>query len=112
MKTIAPMDLYKLMQVKDNIVVIDVRNPDEFEKLHITDAILQPLPDFKPEQTLHYLAERDLANSEIYVTCASGKRAQSACLMLSAADYPHVTLIEGGTIAWYEAGLPVAGTAV
>ena len=112
MKTIECNDLFQLMQDNKNIVIIDVRNPDEYEKMHIPNAILQPLPLFTPEKTLQFLAERGLANSEIFVTCASGKRAQAACQMFSAENYPHATLIEGGTIAWYEAGLPVEGASV
>ena len=112
MKTIECEDLFQLMQDNENIVIIDVRNPDEYEKMHIPNAILQPLPEFTPEKTLQYLAERGLANSDIYITCASGKRAQSACQMFNAEKYPQVTLIKGGTIAWYEAGLSVEGISV
>jgi rhodanese-related sulfurtransferase len=112
MKTISPQDLYALQQSGELVVIIDVRNPDEFAKLRIPEAILQPLPEFDTAKTLEYLAEHGWSNDEIYVTCASGKRAQSACQLFTEANYPHVTLVEGGTIGWYEAGLPVEGTAV
>lgn len=112
MQTIAPQQLADLINSGKRVTIIDVRNPDEFEKLRIKNAILQPLPGFKPEETLEYLAERGLADHDIYVTCASGVRAKSACQLFAAHGDPAVTLIEGGTLAWYAAGLPVEGTTV
>ena len=107
MKTIDCHALYQLMQDNHNIVLIDVRNPDEYEKMHIPNAELHPLPQFSPEKIIEDLSARGLVNSEIYVTCASGKRAEMACQLLYAENYPHATLVEGGTMAWYQAGLPV-----
>jgi rhodanese-related sulfurtransferase len=112
MKKTTPHTLYELMQSNNNIVIIDVRNPDEYEKMHIPNAILLPLPEFSPQKTLEYLTGQGLNDSDIYITCASGKRAQAACQMFIEEDYPHTTLIEGGTLGWYEAGLPVEGSAV
>lgn len=111
MKSTSPKALYDLMQSSSNVVIVDVRNPDEYEKLRIKNAILQPLPDFSPEKTMAYLSAQGLGSHDIYVTCASGKRAEAACQLFNQEEYP-VTLIEGGTMAWYEAGLPVEGSMV
>ncbi len=111
MKTISCDELYQLMQANKNLVLIDVRNPDEYQKMHIPNAVLYPLPQFTPENIVQKLAEQGLEKSEIYVTCASGKRAEMACQLFYAENYPNVTLVEGGTMGWYQAGLPVEGEA-
>jgi hypothetical protein len=43
----------------------------------------------------------------IYVTCRSGSRGRQACEKFLAAGFANVVNVEGGTLAWAEAGLPV-----
>ena len=47
------------------------------------------------------------ADQTVYVTCYSGARAQRAAERLTATGHGNITLIEGGTQAWEQAGLPM-----
>lgn len=107
-KTISPTELYAKQQAGEDVVIIDVRNPDEYEQFHITGAILQPLSEFQPKDTIEHLQQLGHKIDTLYITCASGMRAQKACSLFVNADYPNVVLIEGGSIAWRDAGLPVS----
>lgn len=78
-------------------VVIDVRNPDEYETAHVPGAILIPLPE---------LAERqeEIPDADpLYVICAVGGRSLTAAKALARAGYPALS-VAGGTNGWVEGG--------
>jgi rhodanese-related sulfurtransferase len=86
---------------EDGVVLIDVRMPDEYEEAHVPGAVLIPLPE---------LAERagEIPDADtVYVVCRSGARSMKACEFLVGAGRDAVN-IAGGTMAWIEAGHPVA----
>jgi rhodanese-related sulfurtransferase len=81
-------------------ILIDVREPDEYEDGHVPGARLLPLGDV-PE------AVGDLAGpGELLVICRSGARSMRACEFLAARGIP-ATNIAGGTLAWVASGRPV-----
>ncbi|HEY8503481.1 MAG TPA: rhodanese-like domain-containing protein [Gemmataceae bacterium] len=104
-KTISPKALYELRQAGIPVDLVDVRTPAEFREVHAEGARLVPLDRLDPKALL---AERPGANGEpIYVICRSGTRAKKACEKFAAAGVENVVLVEGGTQAWEQAGLPV-----
>jgi thioredoxin 1 len=77
--------------------VLDVRNPDEYETVHVTGAVLIPMGE---------LAERQAEipdTDPLYVICAAGGRSLTAAKALVEAGYPAVS-VAGGTNAWAERG--------
>ena len=44
----------------------------------------------------------------LYVICRTGSRAKQACEKFRRCGYDNVVAIEGGTLAWEQAGLPVS----
>jgi rhodanese-related sulfurtransferase len=87
------------------ILLVDVRNPDEFEEIRAKDAQLYPLPEFDPEavRSAHQTGGYE---EKIYVICRSGARSATACGHLEQAGMRAVN-VAGGTLAWHAAGLPV-----
>jgi molybdopterin-guanine dinucleotide biosynthesis protein A/rhodanese-related sulfurtransferase len=81
--------------------VLDVRRPDEYEEAHVPGAVLVPL-DQLPDRQGELPKDRPLL-----VICRSGARSATAVEALSAAGYD-ATNVAGGTLAWIEAGNPVA----
>jgi rhodanese-related sulfurtransferase len=81
-------------------VLIDVRNPGEYERGHIVGARLIPLPEL-PE----HLAELP-TNGEVLVVCASGNRSHTASEFLRAHGVQAINVM-GGTRAWIEHGYAV-----
>ena len=81
--------------------VLDVRQPDEYEAGHVPGAVLIPLDQLPARQ-----GELP-TDQELLVICKGGGRSAAAVEALTAAGY-QATNIAGGTMAWIEAGNPVA----
>jgi rhodanese-related sulfurtransferase len=97
-------DLYDLSQ-REEVDVIDVRLPTEFRHVHATIARNVPLHSLDPAAIM---AERNgTAEQPLYVICKSGDRSSMACDKFAAAGYTNVVNVEGGTLGWEKAGLPV-----
>ncbi|GEP42284.1 rhodanese-like domain-containing protein [Brevifollis gellanilyticus] len=105
MATISPVALHELLQDKTFQNVIDVRTPVEFAEVHVDSAKNVPLDSLKPDE-LHD-THRLSIEKPIYILCRSGQRATKAADQLAKAGYPNSIVVEGGTLAWIAAGLPV-----
>lgn len=89
----------------DRVELIDVRTPVEFREVHAEPARLVPLDSLDP---LTVIEARDGARDEpLYVICRTGGRAKKAAERFQAAGFSNVVNVEGGTVAWEAAGLPV-----
>ncbi len=96
-KQIAPADL--AANVED-VVLLDVRSPIEFETEHIANSVNVPLSE------LDARCEEVPRQGQLVVICRSGKRAErGAYALLGKGFQPKV--LEGGLVAWRKAGLPV-----
>ena len=101
--TITPDRLEELRNAGQLIDLIDVRTPAEFREVHVPFAQNVPLDRLDPAA----LRRDRSAGQPLYVICRSGGRGQKACETLVAAGVAAVVNVEGGTLAWAEAGLPV-----
>lgn len=101
-KTINPHDLEQLRASKPGVLVMDVRTPAEFNELRAACARLMPLD--RLDLAAIRAARRD--DEPVYVMCRTGSRATTAAGKLCAAGVEAV-VVEGGTLAWEAAGLPV-----
>ena len=102
--TISPKQLSELRKSGQEVELLDVRTPVEFREVHVEFATNVPLDRLEPDTV-----KRDRNGSSerpLYVICRSGNRADQACQKLEAAGVPSVN-VEGGTLAWDAAGLPV-----
>jgi rhodanese-related sulfurtransferase len=88
----------------EQLDVIDVRTPAEYEIAHIEAASNVPLDALDPGA----LAKQRKSPSEspVYVVCQSGARSRQACEKLCEAGVVAVS-VEGGTPACERAGLAV-----
>jgi sulfur-carrier protein adenylyltransferase/sulfurtransferase len=83
------------LDAKENIFVLDVREPHEYPIANI-GAPLIPVGDL--EKRIGELAAEK--NSEIYIHCRSGARSQKAALILKNAGFSNVSNVSGGILAW------------
>jgi len=92
-------------------LVLDVREPAEWEKGHIPGVLLAPrgmlewyadptTPYAKPELTI----QRD---ARIILTCASGGRSMLAAETLRKMGYTNVVNMAGGFNEWSKQGFPI-----
>jgi len=85
----------KTMQDRgDNFVLIDVREPHEYQICRIPGSKLIPLGEV-PKR----LNELD-KDADIVVHCKSGMRSAKACSILRQAGFQHVRNMKGGILAW------------
>lgn len=80
--------------------LFDVRQPDEFEEARAPGARLLPL-DEVPERVDEFPRDRT-----VYVICRSGGRSGKAVELLRQRGVDAVN-VDGGTLAWIDAGYPV-----
>jgi molybdopterin/thiamine biosynthesis adenylyltransferase/rhodanese-related sulfurtransferase len=78
----------------DNFVLIDVREPHEYQICNIPGAKLIPLGEVGRR-----LGELD-PEADIVIHCKSGMRSARACGILKAAGFQHVRNMKGGILAW------------
>lgn len=95
-----PADVARHMAER-SILLIDVREPDEYAAERIHGALLYPLSTFDPR------ALPDTGKSKMVFQCGSGMRSARAMAAASAAGLPVVGHLAGGIKAWKEAGFPV-----
>jgi rhodanese-related sulfurtransferase len=84
-----------------NAVLIDIREADEFARVHIKGAQLQPLSQW---EKAHLTIDPD---ADVIFTCRSGMRTGGACDRLAARVLGDAYVLDGGINAWHSAGLPV-----
>jgi sulfate permease, SulP family len=84
------------------LLVVDVREPREYEAGHIPQAQLLPMR-LIPHQG------RDLPKDQaIVLICRTGRRSRLAAGILQDMGFTHVFNLEGGILAWEGAGYPIA----
>lgn len=86
----------------EDLVVIDVRTPEEFRANRLPDAVLIDIyePDFQAR-----IAELD-RDVPYLLYCRSGNRSQQARQIMEDLGFRDVADVEGGMVAWLEDGKP------
>ncbi|HHQ69651.1 MAG TPA: rhodanese-like domain-containing protein [Halothiobacillaceae bacterium] len=90
---------------RENTVLIDVREPDEWRAGHIKGA--RHIPLGKLSDKLDELKKKDL-DKDIVIYCRSGNRSATAASMLVKAGFEQVGHLAGGIIAWEAERYPIS----
>ena len=101
MKNLSVQQSAELLSQKNSIPLIDVRTPAEYGSVHAKGAVNHPM------ESLDLAKIPCSKEEEIHVICQSGGRSMKVCQKLEAAGFTHIVNVEGGTLAWHAAGLPV-----
>ena len=86
---------------EDKAVLIDVREPMEYNREHIIGARLMPLSDLDAADFT-----RDAGKIAV-CHCRTGNRSAKAAARIVASGFKEVYSLKGGIEAWKQAGLPV-----
>lgn len=103
-------DLLSIVDLRERMagglqpILVDVRTPGEFARVHAAGARSMPLNRLDPRTVV---TECRSSDGRIYLICHSGTRALMASQKLTEAGLCDVFVIGGGTEAWKAAGLPV-----
>lgn len=106
-----PWDLEEKLQQARPPLLVDVREPYEYEAMHIAGSInvprgvLETACEFNYDETVPDLAEgRD---REIIVVCRSGNRSVLACQSMQAMGYRQVASLKTGLRGWNDYEQPL-----
>lgn len=98
---ISPKALGELVRQRP-VRLIDVRTPSEFQRFHARGATNVPLDQLDAGKVVNG------SDDVVYFICRAGSRGQQACeIVLAANPLARVANVEGGTLAWKAAKLPV-----
>lgn len=91
--TVNVQDLKKKQDNNDDFFLLDVRNPDEFEKANIGGKLI-------PMTQITEKADEIPRDKEIIVHCHHGGRSHKVCEFLMNQGFENVYNLEGGIDAW------------
>lgn len=91
---IRPEEVKARLDAGERMLLLDVRNPDEFAYCHLEGAMLIPLPELPSR-----LEEIEPTGAPIVVYCHHGIRSLSGAAILRAAGYDALNLT-GGIDLW------------
>ena len=94
MKNISPKQLKQLIEEKNNLVILDVREEWEFETCSIEGS-----KNISMSQIAASLDSLD-KQQEIVVLCHHGMRSQQAASFLEQQGFENIINLEGGIHAW------------
>jgi glyoxylase-like metal-dependent hydrolase (beta-lactamase superfamily II)/rhodanese-related sulfurtransferase len=91
---------------KEDLQVLDVRRPAEYESGHVPHALSSPLANLERKIEQLPLDSR----KSTAVICAGGYRSSAAASLLEKHGFKNLLNVTGGTSAWINAGFPVEVT--
>jgi len=94
--TISATDLKGMLDRDDNIFLIDVREPNEYEIVSIPGATLIPKDQFLTGAALERLPQ----DKRIVLHCKSGARSAEALAIVKNAGFSDAVHVGGGVLAW------------
>jgi sulfur-carrier protein adenylyltransferase/sulfurtransferase len=94
--TITATELKGMLDRGDNIYLVDVREPNEYEIVSIPGATLIPKDQFLTGAALEKLP----SDKKIVLHCKSGARSAECLAVVKAAGYSDAVHVGGGVLAW------------
>lgn len=103
-EVVSPAQGFAILETTDpRLSVLDVRTPEEYAEAHLEGAMLL---DFYAEDFEARVDQLD--RSALYLLyCRSGNRSAQARALMARLGFEEVYDIDGGIVAWLDAGLPV-----
>ena len=84
---ISPQKAKEMMDAGQELLILDVREQDEYDSGHIPGAKLLPLSTIRPASAAQIIPDK---YQTVLVYCHSGRRSRKACLLLSKLGYTHI----------------------
>jgi adenylyltransferase/sulfurtransferase len=94
--TITVMELEDMMKAGKDFLLVDVREPAEYEIVRIPGSVLIPKGDILNGSALAQLPQ----DKPIVLHCKTGVRSAEALAALKAAGFSDATHVQGGVVSW------------
>lgn len=93
-ESISPLDLWLNLRKRNPPIVVDVREPREFRRGHIPEALSIPLFELLSDpSTLPQIRP-------VVLVCRSGRRSTRAAFILGKRGFTNLQIVERGMLAW------------
>lgn len=100
-RTITPLEAKSLIETRKDLLLVDVRSPEEFQGGTLPGATLIPFWDFAKGR---YDLPKD---KPILLICAVGGRSLACGQLLASQGYREVYNLKGGLDAWVQQRVPL-----
>lgn len=110
-REIMPWDLEARLQENPDLLIVDVREPYEFDAMHIAGSIsvprgiLESACEWEYEETIPALVQA--REREVVVVCRSGYRSVLAAHSMQVLGYQNVVSLETGLRGWKDYEQPL-----
>ncbi|QGU32587.1 rhodanese-like domain-containing protein [Thermochromatium tepidum] len=110
-RELMPWDLEERLQANPDLLIVDVREPEEFAAMHIPGSInvprgiLESACEWDYEETVPELVQA--REREIVVVCRSGYRSVLAAHSLNVLGYTNVASLKTGLRGWKDYEQPL-----
>ncbi|HEC32952.1 MAG TPA: DUF1573 domain-containing protein [Candidatus Kaiserbacteria bacterium] len=109
---IYPSDVADKIKNNKDIILLDVRTPEEYKKMHLKGSILLPVQELS-QQTLESIGlGKDSKDKEIIIYCRSGARSKTAYDIMNSLGYTNIKSVAGGMVHWEEDNYPFTESGV
>jgi molybdopterin/thiamine biosynthesis adenylyltransferase/rhodanese-related sulfurtransferase len=102
--TISVTQLEHMLKERENgsrdFVLVDVREPNEYEINKIPGSVLIPKGDFLNGSAFDELSKLTGNNQQVVLHCKSGVRSAEALAIVKGAGYADAVHVGGGVVAW------------
>lgn len=101
--TISAEEVHQAINKKEQLILIDVRTPEEFSKNRITGSINVPIDELV--KRIKKIAPDQ--KQKTYVYCFSGARSMAAVEIMTKLGYTNVFSMTSGLLAWRSKKYPL-----
>ncbi|GGM17868.1 adenylyltransferase/sulfurtransferase MoeZ [Nakamurella endophytica] len=94
--TISALQLKQKIDARENFLLVDVREPNEYDIVHIPGSVLIPKGDIVSGEALSALP----VDRPLVLHCKSGARSAEALAVLHKAGFTDAVHVGGGVLSW------------
>ena len=103
---IAPAEVVKKIKSDEDIILLDVRTPEEYAEIHLENALLLTVGELSANTLANIGLGEDAKNKEIVIYCRSGARSKQAYDVMKSLGYTNISSVAGGMVHWQEDKYP------
>jgi len=94
MEGVTPAEVHRMLENKEDFIFLDVRSPQEYEQVRLPGSTLIPLG------ALRGRLDELPGDKEVIAFCKISLRGYEAALILKAAGFEKIRVMDGGLAMW------------
>lgn len=107
---IYPGDVADKIARGEDIILLDVRTPEEHAEIHLENSLLLPVGELSANTLADIGLGENAKDKEIIIYCRSGSRSKQAYDIMNSLGYTNIKSVAGGIVHWQEDNYPYTET--